>query len=110
MEITEISLGGAVALLILREVFGFLLNRRNSSALLKREADNEIVLQKVTDLWNWHNVRGADNVPVWYFRSSLDDAMDKLAESIDNQTIALQKVTFIIDRLDREVREHIHST
>ena len=78
MEITEISLGGAVALLILREVFGFLLNRRNSSALLKREADNEIVLQKVTDLWNWHNVRGADNVPVWYFRSSLDDAMDTI--------------------------------
>ena len=109
MAITEISLGGAVALLILREVFGFLLNRRNSSALLAREADTTAMLQKITDLWNWHNVRGADNVPVWYFRSSLDDAMDKLSESIDNQTMALQKVTFILDRLDREVREHIHS-
>ena len=109
MEITEISLGGAVALLILREVFGFLLNRRNSSALLAREAATTAMLQKITDLWNWHNVRGADNVPVWYFRSSLDDAMDKLSESIDNQTMALQKVTFILDRLDREVREHIHS-
>ena len=109
MEITEISLGGAVALLILPEVFGFLLNRRNSSALLAREADTTAMLQKITDLWNWHNVRGADNVPVWYFRSSLDDAMDKLSESIDNQTMALQKVTFILDRLDREVREHIHS-
>ena len=110
MEITEISLGGAVALLILREVFGFLLNRRNSSALIAREADTTDMLQKITDLWNWHNVRGTDNVPVWYFRSSLDDAMDKLAESIDNQTVALQKVTFIIDRLDREIREHIHSS
>ena len=109
MEITEISLGGAVALLILREVFGFLLKRKNDAFSIVRETDNTVLLQKITDLWNWHNVRGTDNVPVWYFRSSLDDAMDKLAESIDNQTLALQKITFILERLDREVREHIHS-
>lgn len=109
MEITEISLGGAVALLILREVFGFLLKRKNDAASIAKESDNNVVIQKVTDLWNWHNVRGTDNVPVWYFRSSLDDAMDKLSESIDNQTLALQKITFILERLDREVREHIHS-
>jgi len=109
LEITEISLGGAVALLILREVFGFLLKRKNDAASIAKESDNNVVIQKVTDLWNWHNVRGTDNVPVWYFRSSLDDAMDKLSESIDNQTLALQKITFILERLDREVREHIHS-
>jgi len=109
LEITEISLGGAVALLILREVFGFLLNRRNASALLAKDAENSVLLQKITDLWNWHNVRGTDNVPVWYFRSSLDESMEKLSDSIDNQTMALQKVTFILERLDREVREHIHS-
>jgi hypothetical protein len=109
LEITEISLGGAVALLILREVFGFLLNRRDSSALSERDIDTTAMSQKITDLWDWHNVRGADNVPVWYFRSSLDDAMDKLSDSIDKQTEVLQKVTFILDRLDGEVREHIHS-
>ena len=109
MEITEISLGGAVALLILREVFGFLLKRKNDSALLVKETSDTVINQKITDLWNWHNVRGTDGVPVWYFRSSLSDATDKLAESIDNQTLALQKITLILERLDREVREHIHS-
>ena len=109
MEITEISLGGAVALLILREVFGFLLKRKNDSHLFIKETGDAVIAQKVTDLWNWHNVRDASGVPVWYFRSSLDDAMDKLSESIDNQTLALQKITFILERLDREVREHIHS-
>ena len=109
MEITEISLGGAVALLIIREVFGFLLKRRQDSMLLARETETSVVAQKVTDLWNWHNVKDSNGVPVWYFRSSLDDAMDKLSESIDNQTLALQKITFILERLDREVREHIHS-
>ena len=109
MEITEISLGGAVALLILREVFGFLLKRKNDISLIAKETNDAVIVQKVTDLWNWHNVRDASGVPVWYFRSSLEDATDKLAESIDNQTLALQKITFILERLDREVREHIHS-
>ena len=109
MEITEVSLGGAVALLILREVFGFLLKRKNDAYSIAKEADNTVVIQKLTDLWNWHNVRDASGVPVWYFRSSLDDTMDKLSESITNQTLALQKITFTLERLDREVREHIHS-
>jgi len=109
LEITEVSLGGAVALLILREVFGFLLKRKNDASSIAKEVDNTVITQKITDLWNWHNVRGTDGVPVWYFRSSLDDAMDKLAESINNQTLALQKITFTLERLDREVREHIHS-
>ena len=103
------SLGGAVALLILREVFGFLLKRKNDAFSIAKEADNTVVIQKVTDLWNWHNVRGTDNVPVWYFRSSLNESMEKLSDSIDNQTFALQKITFTLERLDREVREHIHS-
>jgi len=109
LEITEISLGGAVALLILREVFGFLLKRKSDASSIAQETGNAVIIQKVTDLWNWHNVRDASGVPVWYFRSSLEDATDKLAESIDNQTLALQKITFILERLDREVREHIHS-
>ena len=109
MEITEVSLGGAVALLILREVFGFLLKRKSDTSLIAKETSDALVVQKVTDLWNWHNVRDASGVPVWYFRSSLDDTMDKLSDSITNQTLALQKITFTLERLDREVREHIHS-
>ena len=108
MEITEISLGGAVALLILREVCGFLLKRKNDISLIAKETSDTVIVQKITDLWSWHNVRDASGVPVWYFLGSLDDAMDKLAESIDNQTLALQKITFILERLDKEVREHIH--
>ena len=109
MEITEVSLGGAVALLILREVFGFLLKRKSDASSIAKEVNDTIIVQKLTDLWNWHNVRDASGVPVWYFRSSLDDTMDKLSESITNQTLALQKITFTLERLDREVREHIHS-
>jgi hypothetical protein len=109
LEITEVSLGGAVALLILREVFGFLLKRKSDASSIAKDADDTVIVQKLTDLWNWHNVRDASGVPVWYFRSSLDDTMDKLSESITNQTLALQKITFTLERLDREVREHIHS-
>lgn len=37
---------------------------------------------KLEDLWNWHNVRDHDGVPVWYLRKSFEESIISLQESI----------------------------
>ena len=79
--LTQVGIGGVLAVLILREVFGFLSKRS------KREVDLAALDQRVSDLWDWHNKEDpATGVKVWYVRASLENAIEKLAENIEKMT------------------------
>lgn len=88
-EITQIGVGGIFAILVIREVLGFLRSRKNGYYPNRRF--NEMC-NWVEDLWNWHNVTDNDGVKIWYVRRSLEDAIRKLSDNIDVQTKAFQEM------------------
>lgn len=52
----------------------------------------EIIEKQTDDLHQWHAKEDDDGVKIWYVRRSLEDAMMKLAESMDRQTQVLAEV------------------
>ena len=54
---------------------------------------------KVRDLHIWHDRQDKDGVPVWYVRSSLEGAINSLAENISRQTDILEAQTRAYDNV-----------
>ncbi len=52
----------------------------------------EVIEKQTDDLYKWHAKEDDDGVKVWYVRRSLEEAMMKLAESMDRQTTILAEV------------------
>ena len=90
-HLAEVGVGAIVALLIIKEVLGFLKTRRSGDGRCPE------CFRLVQDLHKMHSVKDQDGVPVWYVRRSMETAIDKLAENIQTQTLILQKLT---DKLD----------
>jgi len=51
----------------------------------------------VKDLHKWHDKQDKDGVPVWYYRSSLEDAINKLGDNIEKQTNIFSKLVMKIE-------------
>lgn len=93
----HLGVGGIFAILIIREVLGFLLkNRRNgngggSSATtadqfkLLRHIDDQ-----VKDLHSWHDAKDEDQVFVWYVRKSLERQIERLCTAVETMTKATE--------------------
>jgi len=47
---------------------------------------------KTGTLFDMHNVKDSEGRPIWYFHPSMERAIEKLAESIDRQTLMLSKL------------------
>ena len=45
--------------------------------------------KQVDELHAWHNREDEDGVKVWYVRKSLEDAISKLADNLEQQTAVL---------------------
>jgi len=75
----QLSIGGILAILVLREVFGFLTRDSTSAnrACLKQMA------KQLHDLHQWHDVTDSEGVKIWYVRRSLEQSVEKLAGAID---------------------------
>lgn len=106
--VVQLGVGGIFAILILQLVLGFLEKWRERQAgdslvgtgrggeddeagsgscpVERYEVDVQLMARRVDDLWEWHSVRNPDGVFVWYVRSSLEDAIVKLADNIEAQT------------------------
>jgi len=82
---TDVGVGGILALLIIREVLNFLKDRKRSNDDNAKDAWNEAIRQ-IHELHTWHAKTDQDGVPVWYVRRSLEDAIAKLADNIGRQT------------------------
>lgn len=100
-EILQLGAGGAVAYIIIREVFTFLNKRRNSC----NGKAMKLLMSQVRDLYDWHNRRDNEGVPVWYVRKSLEDAVSKLAENIGTQTQVLQNIATLQNETRRDISD-----
>lgn len=108
-------LGGFVALaMILYRLVDYLLNKRwHLDSMSKPDCDercikdgNEVhdaskkiidvdlkkLASQVDQLHAWHNKTDRDGVPVWYVRSSLEDAINRLVSAIEVQTKLLERL------------------
>jgi hypothetical protein len=54
-------------------------------------------------MYDLHNVKDREGVPIWYVRSSLEEAIKKLVTAIENQTM-------LVSALVHEVRGHMART
>ena len=54
------------------------------------------IAKQVSDLHDWHDQKDSDGVYVWYVRQSLEKAIVKLADNIEQQTMLLRQ--FIYER------------
>lgn len=95
-----LDLGAPTALLyiLLRELFLFRA-RKNGSNINMRE-----LAQQIRDLHKWHDQRDTDGVFAWYVRRSLETAVVKLGEGIDNLASNVQKQTTLLERVLTERR------
>ena len=92
-SLTELGIGGILALLILKEVFNFLKTRK-----LNGESGKIAKIFELTkDIFDMHNQKDNDGVYVWYVRRSLEEAIIKLAENIDKQTICFRELILKLD-------------
>jgi len=79
--VMQLGVGGAFAVILIREFFN-----------MRRETKWDKMSKEVEDLHEWHNSRDSDGVFRWYVRSSLERAIEQLAENIDEQTKLLERL------------------
>jgi len=110
--ILQLGIGASVAYIVLRLVLDFLtpllqkfagvkesspkgtfaLCEEVSRQLAEARAEMSSVKSQIKDLYVWHNVRNQDGIPIWYVPSSLEKAIEALAENVKNQTSVLQSL------------------
>lgn len=107
-QFLQVGAGGLFALLVLREVFGFLKEkvRAQSNVVIDNMA------KQIQELHEWHAVTDEDGVKIWYLRRSLENAIEKLTSNLDIQTQLLREMVLILkdsrnemDAVIRETRE-----
>jgi len=63
------------------------------------------IQKRTQEMHQWHNVKDHDGVPVWYVRRSLEDAIIKLAATIDKQTEFFSALTLASRDQKRDIEE-----
>ena len=104
-QLLQLGAGGLFALLVLREVFGFLKERVRYT----HNAALEQMAKEVHEMHEWHAVTDEDGVKVWYIRRSLENTLDKLSHTLDAQTQLLKEMVLILkdtrNEMDAVIRE-----
>ena len=89
--LVQLGVGGIFALMVLKEVFGFLTRKRNGNPWGNVSSDTvRRLLDQIRELHTLHDQKDDDGVPVWYVRKSLGMAVEKLHKSIDTQTKVME--------------------
>lgn len=98
--IEQLTLGGVVAVLVIREVLDFVRKRNNK----KNNKNDGEMRQQLHDLWAWHDVRDEDGTPVWYMKRSLEAAILNLVTEMSTLNVLMRE-----DIKDsRGLRQDIH--
>lgn len=113
--IIQIGVGGIFAILVLREVFAFLPKFRGGDqkgSIERRIGGVHERMWKIDKLYDWHNARDEEGVPVWYVRKSLEQAIKNLSSSIDvlqesirEQNLFITKMIERFDSLHEDIRD-----
>jgi hypothetical protein len=92
--VLELGIGGLFAILVIKIVFDFLLRKKNCRVT----ADACIECREmVARLYEMHNRKDNDGVYVWYVRRSLEEAIVKLGENIDKQTVVFERLVMRLE-------------
>jgi hypothetical protein len=102
--LTQVGIGGIIAMLILREVFGFLSKKRNGDPV---GAELRHVKAMVKDLHGWHSVVDQDGVKIWYMRRSFEDAIKALGDNIATQTELLRSLVSEFREIRVDIRRDL---
>lgn len=103
--LTDLSVGAILAVLVIREVLGFLKDRRNSKN--GQETDLPRMARQLDDLHQWHSLTDEEGVKVWYVRRSLEDAIRELSSNIRAQTEVLQNLVLESRETRKKVEERV---
>jgi len=98
--LTQLGVGGIFALLIIREVLGFLSKRKdrgngNGKAAMTETVQSDLfqLLREINEgtreLVRLHDVKDEDGVPVWYVRKSLERQIEQLVTGVAQLTNAI---------------------
>ena len=124
-KILELGVGLIAALLIIREVLGFVQklsskgngnngghgsNGNGSAVMGGHVADirgSVMDIQgKVDDLYNWHNKTDANGIPLWYLQPSLEQSIKKLTVQIDRSAEVQAKNGELLTRILEHMRQN----
>lgn len=97
--LTQLGIGGILALLILKEVFTFLRAVKDKKNC--KSGQNELCYKcfdLIKKIYDMHNQKDSDGVYIWYVRRSLEEAMNKLAENIEKQTHIFEQLVFRLEQ------------
>ncbi len=101
-NLLELGMGGLVAILVIREVLGFIKTKRNDNRE-KEITEYKKLLHIIADEVKWlkdvHNQKDRDGVYAWYVRQSLEEAVEKLGENIAMQTRVFESLVIKIDMM-----------
>jgi hypothetical protein len=98
----QLGVGGIFAIMVIREVLGFLRDRKGGATSEEGAKTRELVHQvksKLDELHKWHDVRDDEQVPVWYVRKSLEREIGKLCEAVGKLEQAATKQAAAIEKL-----------
>lgn len=119
-KILELGVGLIAAILVIREVLNFLgkftssskgngsngghgSNGNGSAVMGGHVADIRggvfDIKDKVDDLYNWHNQRDANGIPLWYLQPSLEQSIKKLTTQIDRSVEVQAKNGELLTRI-----------
>lgn len=99
----QLGVGGIFAILVLREVFGYLQRKEAKNG---RTGSREWVW-KLEKLYDWHNALDDEGVPIWYVRKSLEEGIKTLTASIDTLHTAIREQNSLLDRMIERI-ESLH--
>lgn len=109
LPVLEVSAGGIFSLLIIREVLNFVQNRKNGkqfgNSLYTQHDKWTNMFREVHELYEMHNVKDPDGVPVWYVRRSLETAIVKLTEVIEKVGTNMDRLSEDTTAMRDEMRE-----
>ncbi len=125
MEVlTQLGVGGIFVILVLQQIFSFLKSKNGKLPIVQLSSqienslkcvsnqmneynsikeDIKLSVKQTGDLWAMHMVKDKDGTPIWYMKSSLENVIDKLSLSINNQTLVLERMA---ERLLQSDKDH----
>lgn len=106
--LTELGGPATFVVILLYIIFDFLKKRKSNcngtESYVKISRDVKAILEKVDDLYQWHDVRDRDGTPIWYVKRSLEDVIIHLGENIEKEGRLLEKLVDGIKRVEEAIK------
>ena len=109
-QITELGVGGLLALLVLREVFGFVkpvLERRRNGGKSLDKPNGHLTTEQVAQIADLHRLMtktDVDGTPLVFVPRSLVAVIQELSQATQRQITVLERLDTNVTEARREIR------